>query len=107
MNVCTMCASTVAVAAALPEQPEMRIGDSTVERSAICTSLPLVAAHPIGLGDGVGVGVGSGWSSLTIVPTPCPSAIVALPLELVRLTLNVSFGSTVPSPLTCTVAVLA
>ena len=56
-----MCTSTVAVADALPAQPATVIGDSTVERSGICTSLPLVAAHPAGLGVGmVGLGVGDG-----------------------------------------------
>ena len=55
-----MCTSTVAVADALPAQPEMVIGDSTVERSGICTSVPLVAAHPVGDGDGDGLGVGLG-----------------------------------------------
>src|SRR3954447_17220006 len=55
-----MCTSTVAVADALPGQPAMVIGDSTVERSGICTSPPLVSAHPAGLGDGVGVDVGVG-----------------------------------------------
>ena len=55
-----MCTSTVAVADALPAQPEMVIGDSTVERSGIGTSVPLVAAHPAGLGDGDGVGLGDG-----------------------------------------------
>src|SRR3954453_6293450 len=55
-----MCASTVAVADALPAQPETLIGDSTVERSGICTSVPLVAAHAVGLGDGDGDGVGDG-----------------------------------------------
>ena len=49
-----MCTSTVAVADALPGQPEMVIGDSTVARSGIATSVLLVAAHPVGLGDGVG-----------------------------------------------------
>ena len=38
-----MCTSTVAVADALPAQPAMVIGDSTVEKSAIGTSVPLVA----------------------------------------------------------------
>ncbi len=42
---------------------------------------------------------------MTIVPTPWASAIVALPVALERFTLNVSFGSTVVSPLTCTVTV--
>src|SRR3954447_21977390 len=60
MYVCTMCTSTVAVADALPGQPAIVIGDSTVERSGICTSVLLVAAHPVGLGDGVAVGVGLG-----------------------------------------------
>src|SRR3954468_18897726 len=57
-----MCTSTVAVAEALPGQAAMVIGDSTVERSGICTSALLVAAHPVGLGvgDGVGVGLGDG-----------------------------------------------
>src|SRR3954468_6975270 len=55
-----MCTSTVAVAEALPGQAEMVIGDSTVERSGICTSALLVAAHPVGLGDGDGEGVGEG-----------------------------------------------
>src|SRR4051812_27816556 len=59
-----MCTSTVAVAEALPGQPETVIGDSTVERSGIATSVGLVAAQPagagVGLGDGVGVGVGVG-----------------------------------------------
>src|SRR3954447_17606792 len=61
-----MCASTVAVAEALPAQPATVIGDSTVERSGIGTSALLVAAHPVGLGvglgdgDGVGLGVGVG-----------------------------------------------
>ncbi len=44
-------------------------------------------------------------SSLTIVPTPWASVIVALPVAPERFTLNVSFGSTVVSPLTCTVTV--
>src|SRR3954447_12030238 len=55
-----MCTSTVAVAEALPGQPAMVIGDSTVERSGICTSALLVAAHPVGLGDGDGVGLAVG-----------------------------------------------
>src|SRR3954453_16272721 len=55
-----MCASTVAVADALPAQPATLIGDSTVERSGICTLVPLVAAHPVGLGDGDGDGLGDG-----------------------------------------------
>jgi hypothetical protein len=55
-----MCASTVAVADALPAQPATVIGDSTVERSGISTSMPLVAVHPVGAGDGVAVGVGLG-----------------------------------------------
>ena len=67
-----MCTSTAAVAEAVPAQPAMVIGDSTVEKSAIGTSVPLVARHPagtgdgdgegegVGLGDGVGVGVGEG-----------------------------------------------
>jgi hypothetical protein len=38
----------------------MTIGDSTVERSGIWTSLRLVAAHPVGLGDGDGVALGDG-----------------------------------------------
>ena len=59
MYVCTMCTSTRAVADALPAQPETVIGDSTVERSGICTSVPLLAAQP-GLGDGDGLGVGLG-----------------------------------------------
>src|SRR3954447_24566942 len=58
--VCTMCTSTVADAGALPAQPETAIGDSTVERSGIGTSVVLVAAHPAGLGDGDGDGVGLG-----------------------------------------------
>src|SRR4051794_19234869 len=52
-----MCTSTVAVADALPAHPEMLIGDSTVERSGISTSVPLLAVHPAGLGDGDGVGL--------------------------------------------------
>src|SRR4051794_19308173 len=55
-----MCTSTVAAADALPAQPAMVIGDSTVERSGICTSVPLVAAHAVGDGDGDGVGLGDG-----------------------------------------------
>ena len=57
-----MCTSTVAVADALPVQPEMVIGDSTVERSGIGTSVLLVAAQPAGAGDGDGdaVAVGDG-----------------------------------------------
>src|SRR3954454_13713549 len=38
----------------------MVIGDSTVERSGIGTSVLLLAAQPVGLGDGVGLGVGDG-----------------------------------------------
>src|SRR4051812_6426409 len=55
-----MCTSTVAVAEALPGQPATVIGDSTVERSGIGTSVPLVAAQPFGPGDGVGLGDGDG-----------------------------------------------
>src|SRR4051794_6658407 len=55
-----MCTSTVAAADALPAQPAMVIGDSTVERSGICTSVPLVAAHAVGDGEGDGVGLGEG-----------------------------------------------
>src|SRR5690348_12203454 len=55
-----MCTSTVAAAAALPGQPAIVIDDSTVVRSGICTSLPLVAAHPAGLGVAVGLCVGVG-----------------------------------------------
>ena len=49
----------------------------------------------------VGTGGGGAASSFTIVPCPCPSAIVA-PEGLDRLTKNVSFDSTVVSPLTVT-----
>src|SRR3954453_19007992 len=55
-----MCTSTVAVAVALPGQLEMVMGDSTVERSGIWTSVPLVATQPVGLGDGDGDGLGDG-----------------------------------------------
>src|SRR5262245_55552838 len=55
-----MWTSTVAVADALPGQPVMVIGDSTVMRSGIFMSLLLVAAQPVELGDGVGLGVGVG-----------------------------------------------
>src|SRR3954453_23700861 len=55
-----MCTTAVAVADALPAQPAMVIVDSTVERSGIATSAPLVAAHPAGLGDGDGDGDGDG-----------------------------------------------
>src|SRR4051812_32148141 len=58
--VCRMCASTVALADALPAQPETVIGDSTVERSGIGTSVPLVATQPAGPGDGDGDGLGVG-----------------------------------------------
>ncbi len=46
-----------------------------------------------------------GVSSLTIVPTPCASAIVSVPtppVGAVRLTMNVSLGSVVVSPLMVT-----
>src|SRR3954469_8388145 len=55
-----MCTSTVAAVEALPAQPVMVIGDSTVERSGIGTSVPLVAAQAGGFGDGDGVGDGVG-----------------------------------------------
>src|SRR4051812_35732807 len=55
-----MCTSTVALADAVPGQPETVIGDSTVERSGIGTSVPLLTVHPAGLGDGDGVGLGVG-----------------------------------------------
>ena len=59
-----------------PGSPVTVIADSTVVRSGIGTSLPLVTAHPAGLGDrragvatvGVGVGVGdraSAWAWAT------------------------------------------
>src|SRR5262245_37080746 len=57
-----MCTATVALADAVPGQPVMVSGDSTVERSGICTSLLLLAAQPVGLADGVGVGLGDGVS---------------------------------------------
>src|SRR5689334_25031584 len=50
-----MWTSTVAVADALAAQPAMVIGDSTVERSGICTSALLLATHPAGPGAGVGL----------------------------------------------------
>src|SRR3954471_18300031 len=55
-----MCTSTVAAADALPAQPEIVIGDSTVDRSGICTSVLLLATHSAGLGDDDGVGLGDG-----------------------------------------------
>src|SRR5262245_37880109 len=55
-----MCTSTVALADALPAQLVIAIGDSTVEKSAIGTSAPLVAVHPAGPGDGDGDGLGDG-----------------------------------------------
>src|SRR5215510_5939050 len=55
-----MCTSTVAVADALPGQPARAMSDSAVARSGICTSVPLVAAHPVGLGVGGGLGLGVG-----------------------------------------------
>ena len=53
-----MCTSTVALSDVSPAQPEIAIGDSTIERSGIATSVALVAAHPVGTGDGLGLGVG-------------------------------------------------
>ena len=47
-----------------------------------------------------------GVSSLTIVPTPVALAIVAPPVGRERLTLKVSFGSDVVSPLMVTPTVL-
>jgi hypothetical protein len=55
-----MCTSTVAAADALPGQPVIVIGDSTVARSGICTSPLLVVAQPVGVGVGVGLGVDVG-----------------------------------------------
>src|SRR3954453_10844710 len=55
-----MWTSTVAVADALPAQPAIVIGDSTVERSGICPSALLLATHPAGPGDGDGLAVGVG-----------------------------------------------
>src|SRR5262245_15085252 len=55
-----MCTSTAEDADALPAQPVTLIGDSTVEKSAIATSAPLVAAQRAGLGDGDGDGDGDG-----------------------------------------------
>ena len=55
-----MCTSTVAVADALPAQPETVTGDSTVVKSEIGTSVPLVTAQPLGPGDGDGLGDGDG-----------------------------------------------
>src|SRR3954466_2177854 len=49
-----MCASTVAVADALPAQPETVIGDSTVAGSGIGRWVVLVAAHAAGPGGAVG-----------------------------------------------------
>src|SRR5690242_1863251 len=60
MYVCTMCTSTVAAADAMPAQPETVTGDSTVARSGIATSAPLLATQPDGDGDGDGLGVGLG-----------------------------------------------
>src|SRR5262245_25665366 len=55
-----MWTSTVAVAAALPGQPAMVTGDSTVVRSGICTSVLLVTPQPVGAGVGAGGGLGVG-----------------------------------------------
>ena len=55
-----MCTSTEAVADALPGQFAMVIGDSTVVRSGICTSVLLVATQLVGDGDGDGDGLGDG-----------------------------------------------
>src|SRR3954454_21594225 len=55
-----MCTSTVAAADALHAQPETLIGDSTVVRSGICTSVLLVAVQLFGPGDGDGLGDGLG-----------------------------------------------
>ena len=75
-----MCTSTVAVADALPAQPETVIGDSTVERSGICTSVPLVAAQPSGSATvtaravGVGLGVGLARDGVGSVTASAASA---------------------------------
>src|SRR5690349_4818365 len=53
-----MCTSTVALADAVPAHPVTAIGDSTVVKSAIGTSVPLVATQPAGPGEGDGLGVG-------------------------------------------------
>src|SRR4051794_28774034 len=68
-----MCTSTVAFADALPGQPETVIGDSTVDRSGIATSVVLVAAHPAGPGDGLGEGDGVG---LGVGVGPAPRLMV-------------------------------
>src|SRR3954447_3949846 len=69
IQVWTMCTSTVLVAAALPGQPVMVIGDSTVERSGIWTSVLLVAVHVAGEGEGDGVGLGAG-DGVAVGPVP-------------------------------------
>src|SRR3954452_17534066 len=76
-----MCASTVAVADALPAQPARLIGDSTVERSGIGMSVPLVAAQPFGPGDGDGVALGVGLGvavgvGLGVGVAPAPRVMV-------------------------------
>src|SRR3954447_5232154 len=77
IQVCTMCTSTVLVADALPGQPVTVIGDSTVERSGIWTSVLLVAVHEVGLGEGEGDGVGLGEGAGDGVAVgPVPSVMV-------------------------------
>src|SRR3954469_8428575 len=73
-----MCTSTVALADALPAQPEMVIGDSTVERSGICTSVLLVAVQPAGLGDDDGDGDGDGDG---VGDGPAPRLIVQVSMR--------------------------
>src|SRR4051794_35095993 len=71
IQVCTMGNSTVLVAAALPGQTVMVIGDSKVERSGIWTSVLLVAGHVAGLGEGEGDGVGLGeGDGVAVGPVP-------------------------------------
>ena len=96
-----MCTSTVAVAEALPGQPATVIGDSTVERSGIATSVPLVSVLQLpagGVGVGVGVGVGTG-----VVPVPTCSRRFGEPVPgLVTL-----FGVASPISVLATVAGVA
>ena len=87
----------VETAPALPQAVE-----AVLVRELPETVTPTAEVHTTGtapLGGGVVV------SSFVIVPCPWPSARVA-PDGLERLTRNVSFGSTVVSPLTVTLIVL-
>src|SRR5262249_12776277 len=85
-----MCTSTVEIGGASPGDREMVMGGCTVDRSGICTSVPLVAVQPGGGGFGTRVRVQVLMKPVSSAAASCTRRFqVPLATSLDRLTVKV------------------